>query len=216
MTKIQIKNVKYISHGALSCGDYSNSGMVGISNVEVIRENHADKVLDVWNDLDPQEDYDTNEIEIILIRGNYSSRIVFVREDLFADYARQLDNYPLLCEDDHSNREYEQEQEDWENYGAKDFLCALKKKAIEIHADDADLETFLETYEPSNDELWKLYNEHTQYGSCYEGCSTYFFLEETIEEIAETDFFRDLLLTAKGHAKARQEQASEMEAVLFE
>lgn len=216
MTTIQIKNVKYFSHSALSCGDYSNNGMVGISNVEVIREKHAEKILDVWNDLDPQEDYDPTEIEIILVRGNYSSRCVYVREDLFEDYAKQLDKYPLLCEDDHSMREYEQAQKDWEDYGAKEFLDELKKKALEIH-DDPDLELYLDdVYDPDQDVLWKLYNENSNYGSIYEGCSTYFYTEEAIQEISAMDFFRDLLQLAKQQAKARQEQASEMEAVLFE
>lgn len=212
---IQINDVKYHSHDALSCGDYSNNGMVGISNVAIMLENHAEKVLDVWNDINTQEDYDTEEIEIILIRGNYSSRTIFIREDLFEAYAQALDNYPLLCEDDHSMLEYAQAQEDWEDYGAKEFLDELKKKALEIHP-DPDLELYLDEYDPDQDVLWELYNENTPYGSIYEGSGTYFYIEEAIKEIAKMDFFRDLLLQAKQHAKARKGQAQEMEAVLFE
>lgn len=215
MTTIQINGIKYHSHNALSCGDYSDNGMVGISNVEVIRENHAGKVLDVWSDLDPQEDYDPTEIEVILVRGNWSSRTVYVREDLFDEYEAKLDNYPLLDEDDHSDREHDQAQQDWADYGARDFLLEIKKKAIALY-EDPDLELYLETYEPSNDELWNLYNENSNYGSCYEGYSTYFYIEEAVSEIAKMDFFRDLLIQAKAHAQSRQEQASEMEAVLFE
>jgi hypothetical protein len=213
---IQINGVKYHPHSALSCGDYSDNGMVGISNVAIMLENHAEKVLDVWNDIDHTEDYDTEEIEITLIRGIYSSRTIFIREDLFEDYAQRLNHYILLDEDDHSMREYEQSCEDWENYGAKEFLDALKKKALEIY-EDPDLEVYLdEVYEPSNEVLWKLYCENSNYGSVYEGSSTYFYTEEAIKEIASMDFFRDLLIQAKQHAKARKGQAQEMEAVLFE
>lgn len=202
MTTIQIKNIKYISHHALSCGDYSNNGMVGISNVAVLLENHAEKLLDVWNDLLTQEedDLDPQEIEIILVRGNYSLRTVYIREDLFPAYEQQLDNYPLLDEDDHSSREWNQACADWHDYGAKEFLCALKKKALEIHP-DPDLEIFLdEDYDPDHSVLWKLYNENSNYGSTFEGCSTHFYIEETIEEIASGDFFLDLLVCAKEHA----------------
>lgn len=216
MTTIQINGVKYHSHSALSCGDYSNNGMVGISNVAIMLENHAEKTLDVWNDISSQEDYDPEELEVILIRGNYSSRTIFVREDLFDGYAKQLDNYPLLDEDDYSTREHDQAQKDWQDYGSKEFLDALKKKALEIHNDE-DLEIFLdEAYEPDQDVLWKFYQENTNYGSIYEGCSTYFYIEETIAEIAKMDFFRDLLIQAKQHAQKIQTQAQEMEAVLFE
>lgn len=216
MTTIQIKGTKYHSHPVLSCGDYSDTGMVGISNIEVILENHAENVLDVWNELSQEEeDFDPEEIEVILVRGNYSSRTVFVREDLFDAYEKQLDNYPLLNEDDHSNREHEKAVEDWQDYGAKEFVTELKKKAIALY-EDPDLELYLETYEPSNDELWNLYNENSNYGSVYEGCSTFFYLEEAIKEIASMDFFRDLLIQAKQYAKARQKQASELEAILFE
>lgn len=216
MQTIQIKNVKYHSHSALSCGDYSNNGMVGISNVAIMLENHAEKTLDVWNDIDhTEEDYDTEELEVILIRGNYSSRTIFVREDLFDGYAKQLDNYPLLDEDDHSMRVFAQACEDWEDYGAKEFLCELKKKALALY-NDPDLELYLETYDPDQDVLWKFYQENTNYGSIYEGCSTYFYIEEAIQEIAKMDFFRDLLIQAKEHAKKIQTQVQEMEAVLFE
>lgn len=216
MTTIQIKGTKYHTHPVLSCGDYSNNGMVGISNVAVILEAHEGKVLDVWNDISSQEeDFDPEEIEIILVRGDLSSRCVYVREDLFPDYEKKLDHYILLDEDDHSNREYEQAQEDWEAYGAKDFAFGVKKKALALYP-DPDLEIFLETYEPSNDESWVLYHENSNYGSCYAGSSTFFYIEETIKEIAKMDFFRDLLQLAKQHAKARQEKASDLEAMLFE
>lgn len=216
MQTIQIKNVKYHTHEVLSCGDYSDNAMVGISNVAVIIEAHAEKALDVWNDISSQEeDFDPEEIEVILVRGNWSSRCVYIREDLFPAYSQKLDHYCVLDENDHSEREYEQACSDWADYGAKDFLDALKKKALALYP-DPDLEIFLETYEPSNDESWVLYHENSNYGSCYAGSSTFFYIEETIKEIAKMDFFRDLLQLAKQHAKARQEQASEMEAVLFE
>lgn len=219
MTTIQIKGTRYHTHDVLSCGDYSRNGMVGISNVEVLLENHSDKSLDVWNDLltQDEDDLDPQEIEIILVRGNWSSRCVYIREDLFLEYSQKLDHYILLDEDDHSNREYEQARKDWADYGAKEFLCELKKKAIALYNDDPDLEIFLDgAYEPDREFLWKLYHENSNYGSCYEGSSTHFYIEETLEEIAKLDFFLDLLACAKEHAKARQEQASEMEAVLFE
>lgn len=219
MTTIQIKGIKYHSHPVLSCGDYSNNGMVGISNIQVILGAHEGKTLDVWAGVlssHEEQDFDPTEIEVILVRGNYSSKTLFIREDLFAAYETQLDNYPLLDEEDYCNREYEQACEDWADYGAKEFLTEIKKKAMEIY-NDPDLDRFLdEAYNPSQDDLWKLYNENTNYGSCYEGSSTYFYIEETIEEIAKMDFFRDLFLQAKEYSGKFLELASDLEAALFE
>ena len=219
MTTITIKGTNYHTHDVLSCGDYSNNGMVGVSNLEVILEAHEGKVLDVWNDLSSQEeqDFDPTETEVILVRGNYSSKTIFLREDLYPAYETQLDNYPLLDEEDYSFREYEKAQEDWEDYGAKDFLTDLKKKAMDLHNNDPDLEIYLDqAYEPSTDDLWKLYNDNTNYGSCYEGACTHFYIEETIKEISGTDFFRDLLISAKEYSGKFLDLASDLEAILFE
>lgn len=78
--------------------------------------------------------------EIIIVRPDSDSQTK--AEDIEA----RLEDYPLLDDEDHSNREYEEFLSSWSDYGAGDFRKAIKKhfdlaEGDEDLLDDADDDT---------------------------------------------------------------------------
>lgn len=92
--------------------------------------------------------------EIIIVRPD--SPAESIAEDIEAD----LESYPLLDETDFSRREWEEYEEGWESYGARDFrrelvsAFDLSGTASESALGDADrdtLRTFYEALTPSGE-----------------------------------------------------------------
>jgi hypothetical protein len=79
-----------------------------------------------------------------------------------------LESYPLLDEDDLSEREHEAEGEDWENWGRSDFASELARAFLADQDTDEDrtaCETMLD--ELDADALWSLHHAGCERGNCY-------------------------------------------------
>ena len=126
-----------------------------------------------------------------------------------------LENYPLIDDDDHSDLEQELETEAWYSYGARDFVKALAVLMDEVdpdfeHSVDPDFEHSVDIDELDDDwgpdkirDLWKEGCDHfgINGGSGFQvetGMSVHFYVKEWCEAVSrfvhDNDGERDILI----------------------
>jgi hypothetical protein len=151
--------------GSLSLhNDSEQSDPVGVSNLRVWQETHADTEGRFWR-LKTGYGYGRSEsiqvdsrIAAIADGDIHHSRAVIRRAerlgfdglaDVLTDLNR-ISQYPILDEDDESQAEQEEQEEHWENYGRSDFERALEAAM----GDDYDLDGVLAERKQTIDQLY--------------------------------------------------------------
>jgi hypothetical protein len=112
----------------LGGSDYSG-GSVTRSNVAVFKEEHKDYEWEFW----------------VEVHGGYGTyQIVINLKNLPKDHPiyetlNKLENYPILDENDHSEKEMEAQDEAWDNWVRREFLDAIGYNDLSL--EDQDLLT---------------------------------------------------------------------------
>lgn len=154
---------KYLSHSALTYGDYGGAGSVGVSNVRVILddEDNADRTcrmtyrawenLDKWNDDFTEQAYidDFNCPEpplVVHLQGGYGSNTLWLLDcEEMREVIASLEDYPLLDDCDHSEVEVEWEEDAWDDWIRYDLHRTLSEE-LQDKADSLPDEKLFSAY----------------------------------------------------------------------
>jgi len=119
--------------------------------------------------------------EIILVNPAF--------ETVVEDIESSLENYPVLDEDDLSQRERELANECWRNYGESDFVDAIRHSFELTEDEDNMLDFYVDI-----DAVWSECRKHVGWDYQIEGDSSVFNFREAIEWLkAHSDVLYDAI-----------------------
>lgn len=159
---MKIGDLEYVSHDALTFGDYGGFGSAGLANIEIIAEAHKESTIqcgmqalhDATSHLARYEKELIDEItatkpEVIDVYGDYSYRQVWIRKDIDEQekYTNRLENYPCLDEGKMTEIELDWEYKAWNDWLKSDLISSLPD-GIQYLVDDMD-----------NNQLFSLYRQ---------------------------------------------------------
>lgn len=155
---IKIGELEYVSHNALTFGDYGGSGSAGLANIETIVEDHQESIVQCGMQalqdasiahlarFEKELIYEITSIkpEVIEAHGDYSSRQVWIRKDIdeIEKYTDRLKNYPCLDEEKMSEIELDWEVEAWNDWLKSDLIRSLPDEIEELIDDMNDDKLF--------------------------------------------------------------------------
>jgi hypothetical protein len=155
MERFKIAGIEYLGHDALVSGDYGGAGSVGVANIRVILDEHKKSIENIGYELisDIQhlnecgkdsvqeiaeysfraENWEFSKPEVFLASGAYYSQSVYIRSDIWEaeEYGEDLENYPLLSDDEHSAVEMEWENEAFTSWAESDLIRSCSERTQE-------------------------------------------------------------------------------------
>lgn len=161
---------------------HSSDDLEDISNVRVFKEQFGQLLHREWWELGG---------------GEFIFRIdADERHEELGEFLQGLENYPIADEEDHSNLEMETENENWSDYGEREFRDEVMGYVPEAFANQAESIFTSHWYD-----LWRVLSEVTnQYVSHEEG-STHFPIGEvvwqSIAKMTEDEWSKFIELVAK-------------------
>jgi|SRR5690349_8271643 len=149
---ITIRGVSYVSHSALTFGDYGGAGSVGLANIRALMDEHPDSLEVYMSTLDNTYFHDEEwalriertRPELLVAFGSYGGQQAWLREDIADDTLRALSDYPSLDDEGASRVEAEWLEEALDSYllrfdiphALRDINEAMEDKWNDLSADD--------------------------------------------------------------------------------
>jgi hypothetical protein len=160
--KVTIRGITYVSHSALTFGDYGGAGSVGLANIRTLMAEHPDSAEVHMSNLDNHCFHDGDwalNIErhrpgLLVAFGSHGGQQAWLREDLADDTLRALADYPSLDDEEISRVEMEWLEEALDSYllrfdipnALRDMDEALEDKWSKLSGEDRR-RTFYEAME---------------------------------------------------------------------
>ncbi len=147
---ITIRGIVYVTHDALTFGDYGGFGDCGLANIRTVLADHEGEYAErhggimecSMGDLrhanegspyglavDVLEEITSEKPAVIHTYGDYSNEQVWIREDVDAEYeyTSMLETYPCLDDEETSKVVMEWEEEAWDSWVKSDLLRTLSE-----------------------------------------------------------------------------------------
>ena len=173
---------KYLTCNSLIHGDYCGSGTVGLSNLNVLKQDNEYELMrnSLFERIRTQLTYHEDDAEWdqilddhngppkkILIHHPYSTSQMWLLEcEDNEDTIAGLSNYPLICDHEHSMVELAWEEEAWDQWVRGELYSTL----------DEDLQDAIEEKKPTDAKLYEAYRlamESTNTYPVHETAGTY-------------------------------------------
>ena len=166
--EVNIGLVTYVSHPALTFGDYGGGGSVAIANfrcIDAFLDEHEDDV-DIANityehfrraceDRLWSDDDEVAGVTVIKLRGSWGSRTYWVCKGVYDELDEMIDgleSYPLIDDEEHSQVEIEWEREAFDDYADSDLERTLGEEVEQCY-DNLTLDQRFEAYRAAMEEM---------------------------------------------------------------